>query len=329
MVRRPDNVSQLDLIYIFGKPHELIKFTVILLLLGLFSYLFSFMFMFAQCYCPEEVIGFFLLGNSFFLFAILMTLISKKQSSEKGLSSSQAFSLSALLGFLVGFPLYTFPPYYERPDQLICFSACLVPTLGLVIAAGNLLLTTIRETRALESVNRSDASLKELRTSRPSTSARKYYPRSAESGKAASRSIPLFIFVAFIVAYPIMTNLPEYFTGMSTPTATMELNQTTDGNYTLNTSSLDISSVRLEWVKIQIINRTRVPVYQIDLDDLNSTQNFSSTVQFIDNDDDYRWTEGDEFHVASADNGGYAEPGFIIRLIFDPTDKTIASVEFN
>ncbi len=114
--------------------------------------------------------------------------------------------------------------------------------------------------------------------------------------------------------------------GRNTPVATITVSKDPGGNYTLLISSIE-PAADLDEVKYQLLNPNRVPVEQGDMDEIvNATLN-TTTIIFLDNNNDSRMGTGDEIFLLSEENGGLAREGYIFRIIFDPTHKSIASVE--
>ncbi len=162
--------------------------------------------------------------------------------------------------------------------------------------------------------------------------------------EAVSPVIAVILMVAItVVLAAVLYMWAQSFvpTGKNTPVATVTVSKS-QNNYELYISSIEPAAAG-DSVKYQLLDSNRVPVEQGELNDvynkvLRNPMNggILSNVSWRDSNGDDRLSTGDTIVLLGAENDrwnnepvapGVADSGMIFRIIFDPTEKSIASIE--
>jgi len=152
------------------------------------------------------------------------------------------------------------------------------------------------------------------------------------SGKLASISAEekFYLFFLCLVAVVILSAVlyirVDTSPGPNTPVATMTWSTDDGGNYTLTVSEIE-PQPSLENVQYQLLDANWVLVDQGRIHKLIAGEKNSSPVMYNDTDSDESMSAGDTIILLSSDGGGIAREGYIFRLVYLPSSKSIAFVE--
>jgi len=162
--------------------------------------------------------------------------------------------------------------------------------------------------------------------------------------EAVSPVIAVILMVAItVVLAAVLYMWAQSFvpTGKNTPIATITTSKS-QNNYELYVSSIEPAAAG-DSVKYQLLDKNRLPVEQGELNDVYNKVlrnpmdgSILSNVSWRDSNGDDRLSTGDTIVLLGSENDrwnnvavdpGVAEPGMYFRIVFDPTEKSIASVE--